>query len=35
VCKVFKQKNLHPDFPVQAHGLNEKARLSAELSYLF
>jgi hypothetical protein len=27
VCKVFKRKDLLPDFPVQVCGLNAKARL--------
>jgi hypothetical protein len=25
LCKVFKRKDLRPDFPVQACGLNDKA----------
>jgi hypothetical protein len=28
--KVFKRKDLRPDFPAQAFGLNEKVRLSPD-----
>jgi hypothetical protein len=31
VCKVFKRKDLRPDFPVQACGLNEQVRRDPDL----
>jgi hypothetical protein len=31
-CKVFKRKDLRPDFPVQVYGLKKKIRLTPDLS---
>jgi hypothetical protein len=34
VCKVFKRKDLRPDFPVQFRGLNEQVRCEPDFVFV-